>query len=75
MTPKKKTKKKASPAAASPDVAAAEKKFKSDILTRGEAAVADEHGNLPLQATHEIVEENKDDPTKSKMVRRRFKLF
>lgn len=51
----------------------AEEKFVEDTLTRGEAAKADEHGQLPPGATHEIVEEREGElPT---IRRRRFKLF
>ena len=64
MTTKKRSKKKD-----------AEEKFKQDLLTRGEAAPLDESGKLPLEATHEIIEVDKKDPGKSKIVRRRFKLY
>ena len=70
----KRSKKKSAPSSAAA-AAAAEEKFKSDVLIRGEAAKLDKNGKLPLSATHEIVEENKKDPTKSKIVRRRMKLY
>jgi len=35
----------------------AERKFVEDTLVRGEAAKDDEKGELPLEATHETVEE------------------
>jgi hypothetical protein len=52
---------------------AAEKKFVEDTLIRGEAAEADEKGELPPDATHEIVEENEGEPPTIR--RRRFKAF
>jgi hypothetical protein len=67
---KKRSSKKLSSAAA-----AAEEKFKRDVLIRGEAAPLDPDGKLPLNATHEIVAEDPKDPTKAKIVRRRFKLY
>lgn len=69
----KKRFRKPSRSAAAP--AAAEQKFKRDLLIRGEAASLDENGKLPLEATHEIIEVDKKDPGKSKIVRRRFKLY
>lgn len=48
----------------------AEEKFVSDVLTRGEAAEPDEHGDLPPDATHEIVEEREGELPKIR--RRRF---
>ena len=72
MASMKRPKKKPAPSSAA---AAAEEKFKSDLLIRGEAAKVGKNGKLPLDATHEIVEENKKDPTKSKIVRRRMKLY
>jgi len=71
---KRSKKKPAVPSSSAAD-SAAEEKFKSDLLIRGEAAKVDKSGKLPLDATHEIVEENKKDPTKSKIVRRRMKLY
>ena len=47
-------------------------KFAQDVLTRGEAARPDEHGDLPPGATHEIVEECEGGPPKIK--RRRFSI-
>jgi hypothetical protein len=35
---------------------AAERAYVEGLVARGEAAVPDEHGNLPPGATHEIVE-------------------
>jgi hypothetical protein len=71
---KKSTKKKTPSAPKRVTPAAAEEKFKSDLLIRGEAATADASGNLPLEATHEIVEKGTDTAT-TKIVRRRFKLY
>jgi hypothetical protein len=51
----------------------AERKFVEDTLIRGEAAEADEKGNIPPDATHEIVEEHEGAPPTIK--RRRFKAF
>jgi hypothetical protein len=42
------------------EVAAAEEKFVSDLLIRGEAASPDAEGNLPRNATHKIVGKKKD---------------
>ncbi|MDX6475726.1 MAG: hypothetical protein QOH95_1237 [Gaiellaceae bacterium] len=51
----------------------AEEKFVEDSLARGDAATLDEKGELPLGATHEIVEER---PGKSPRIqRRRFNIF
>jgi hypothetical protein len=52
---------------------AAERKFVEDTLVRGEAAEADEEGNLPREATHEIVEQREGELPKLK--RRRFRAF
>jgi hypothetical protein len=52
---------------------AAERKFVEDTLVRGEAAEADEEGDLPREATHEIVEQREGELPKLK--RRRFKAF
>ena len=53
--------------------AEAEEKFVEDTLIRGDAAKPDEAGNLPGDATHEIVEEREGElPT---IRRRRFKAF
>jgi hypothetical protein len=74
--PKPKPKPSAKPAASQPPPAtaeqAAEQKFTRDLLIRGDAAERDGEGNLPLSATHEIVNDpNGETP---KVVRRRFKL-
>jgi len=53
----------------------AQEKFESDLRIRGEAAPLDPNGKLPLDATHEIVEEKKDGKTTAKIQRRRFKMF
>ena len=55
------------------DVAAAEEKFVSDLLIRGEAALPDSQGHLPTNATHEIVEEKEGELPK--VVRRTFKIY
>jgi hypothetical protein len=74
------TKRKASAKKKSPakrrktEVAAAEEKFVSDLLIRGEAAYPDSEGNLPSNATHEIVEEKKDGKL-PKVRRRLYKIF
>jgi hypothetical protein len=47
-------------------------RFAEDLLTRGEAAEADEDGELPPGATHEIVGYTKDG--KPKLRRRRFSI-
>jgi len=72
MATKKRAARKRPPSSAA---AAAEEKFTQDVLTRGEAARPTAEGKLPLSATHEIVEEDPKDPTKTKIVRRRFKLY
>jgi hypothetical protein len=48
----------------------ARKEFVEDVLTRGEAAKPDEDGDLPAEATHEIVEEREGKLPKIR--RRRF---
>ena len=55
-----------------PEDKAAAKRFVKDVLTRGEAAKPDEHGNLPPGATHEIVEEREGELPKIK--RKRFSM-
>ena len=50
----------------------AKKKFVEDVLTRGEAEKPDEHGDLPADATHEIVEEREGELPKIR--RRRFTI-
>lgn len=50
----------------------AKERFVEDVLTRGEAAKPDEHGELPPGATHEIVEEREGEPPTIR--RRRFDL-
>ncbi|HYW52707.1 MAG TPA: hypothetical protein VFF00_02270 [Candidatus Elarobacter sp.] len=74
--PKPKPKPQAKPAAPQPPPAtaeqAAEQKFTRDLLIRGDAAERDDAGNLPLSATHEIVNDPASDTPK--VVRRRFKL-
>jgi hypothetical protein len=52
---------------------AAKEKFVEDALTRGEAAKADEKGELPPGATHEIIEEREGELPKIR--RRRFSAF
>ena len=52
---------------------AAERKFIEDSLIRGDAAKPDEQGELPPDATHEIVEEHEGEPPAIR--RRRFKAF
>jgi hypothetical protein len=49
-----------------------EERFLADLLTRGEAARRDEHGDLPPGATHEIVDDPDGGPRKA--VRRRFSI-
>jgi hypothetical protein len=57
-------------AEASPEQQRAEEAFIRGLVQRGEAAKADEHGNLPPGATHEIVGESPSGlPI---VVRRRF---
>jgi hypothetical protein len=51
---------------------AAEEKFVEDTLIRGEAAEPDEEGNLPREATHEVVKREGKRPT---LRRRLFKAF
>lgn len=51
----------------------AAEKFVSDAVARGDAARADEQGNLPSGATHEIVDEREGEPPKIR--RRRFRIF
>ena len=51
----------------------AQERFVQDVVTRGEAAKPDESGELPRDATHEIVEEGEGKLPKIR--RRRFKLF
>jgi hypothetical protein len=48
----------------------AEEKFVEGVVTRGEAAKRDEHGELPPGVTHEIVEE--PEGKLPKIRRRRF---
>jgi autotransporter adhesin len=73
MATRKKTVKKKTTADAK-STAKAEEKFKSDLLVRGEAVSPGADGKLPLDATHEIVEQGTDAAT-TKVVRRRFKLY
>jgi hypothetical protein len=58
-----------------PSTKDAQEKFERDLRIRGEAAPLDDSGKLPLDATHEIVQEKKDGKTTTKIQRRRFKLF
>ena len=60
-------------AAAKPP-ATAEEHFKRDLLIRGEAALPDEHGRLPSEATHEIVEEGEEGKL-PEVKRRLYKIF
>ena len=80
MTTSKKTKRrgpvpksKGSATAVTAEVQSAEEKFNRDLLTRGDAAALDENGNLPLDATHEIVKTK--NGSKPVLQRRRFKMF
>lgn len=57
----------------SSEIKAAEEKFTRDVLIRGEASQTDSSGNLPLDATHEIVKTKEGGLPK--IQRRRFKLF
>jgi hypothetical protein len=57
---------------ATPEEKADKERFVRDVLTRGEAARPDEHGNLPPGATHEIVEEPEGELPKIK--RKRFSM-
>jgi hypothetical protein len=66
------SKSKGSAAAVTAEIQSAEEKFNRDLLTRGDAAALDENGNLPLEATHEIVKTSKDSTV---LQRRRFKMF
>jgi len=52
---------------------AADPRFVSDLLVRGEAAELTKDGKLPLQATHIIQKKNPDGSVEVK--RARFKLF
>ncbi len=63
------------PKTAAPDDASSSKRFKRDLLVRGDAAVPDAEGNLPAEATHEIVEGTKEEDGLPKVKRRLFKLF
>jgi hypothetical protein len=74
-TRKSRQKKAAVATAPSGDVAAAAQKFNRDLLIRGDAAPLDEHGKLPLTATHEVVKDKETDGSTAKIVRRRFKMF
>jgi hypothetical protein len=47
----------------------AERAFLAGLIARGEAARADEHGQLPPGATHELVE---DEAGRTVALRRRF---
>jgi hypothetical protein len=49
---------------------AAERAYVEGLVTRGEAAAPDEHGNLPPGATHEILEWREGELPKLR--RRRF---
>ena len=51
----------------------AAERFVRDAVERGDAARADERGDLPPGATHEIVDEPEGGPPKIR--RRRFKVF
>ena len=48
---------------------AAEARYVSDLIARGEAAEPDEHGELPEHATHEIYT---DEHGRRRVRRRRF---
>jgi hypothetical protein len=50
-----------------------EERYIEDLVTRGEAADADENGQLPPGATHEIVERAPDGKV-LKVARRRFSV-
>jgi hypothetical protein len=67
------SKSKGSVPAVTAEIQSAEEKFNRDLLTRGDAAALDENGNLPLDATHEIVKTSKESTPV--LQRRRFKMF
>lgn len=50
----------------------AEEGFVAGLITRGEAARADENGELPAGATHELLEDEAGNTT---VRRRRFSAF
>lgn len=50
----------------------AEKLFVAGLIARGEAAPANEQGQLPAGATHELIE---DEAGKTTVKRRRFSAF
>ena len=50
----------------------AERAYVAGLITRGEAARPDEHGNLPAGATHELVEDDQGNVTAR---RKRFSAF
>jgi hypothetical protein len=70
-TPANKASKKTAPAR-TPKSKKAAQRFKSDLLTRGEAASAEPDGKLPLSATHAIVRKPSGEVD---VKRARFKLF
>ena len=75
-TSKKRSKPRASskaPSKPTESTATAEEKFVRDLLIRGEAALPDSEGNLPKNATHEIVEEEEGELPK--IERRNFKIW
>lgn len=51
---------------------AAEKAYVAGLITRGEAARPDEHGNLPAGATHELIDDGQGNLTAR---RKRFSAF
>jgi hypothetical protein len=71
---KKKSSSKVQLAATRPPATSAEERFKRDLLVRGEAALPDEHGRLPSEATHEIVEGGEDGEL-PEIKRRLYKIF
>jgi hypothetical protein len=50
-----------------------EQRFIDDLVKRGEATDAEENGELPPGATHEIVE-RREDGSVTRVERRRFSL-
>jgi len=69
------TMKKAAPGRKTAVEVQAEERFTRDLLVRGEAAYPDEHGHLPSEATHEIVEGSEKEGKLPKVKRRLFKMF
>jgi hypothetical protein len=57
------------------ELSADEKLYTRNVLIRGEAAKASKSGELPPDATHEIVEEAAAEGELPKIRRRRFSAF